>query len=101
MRLAIEREAHYAATYPFVDYGADMAAMAQEEQGMRIERLKRSEADMKPQDVKERAEVEYFLSRLKSRMSDKVPEKFVGKSHHGYLLYDWAFHKTKRAAKVS
>lgn len=68
---------------------------------MRIERLKRSEADMKPQDVKERAEVEYFLSRLKSRSSDKVPEKFVGKSHHGYMLYDWAFHKTKRAAKVS
>ncbi len=29
MRLAIEREAHYAAVYPFVDYGSDLAIMSQ------------------------------------------------------------------------
>jgi len=34
MRLAIEKEAMYAARFPFVDYGADVALMAELEKGV-------------------------------------------------------------------
>lgn len=51
MRLAIEREASYAAQYPFVDYGSDLGIMAQLEQGIKIERLKNTDSDMKERDV--------------------------------------------------
>jgi hypothetical protein len=42
---------------------------------------------MKPQDVKRNREVEYYLSRMKSKSYD--------------MLFDWCFHRTRRAAKVS
>jgi hypothetical protein len=48
MRVAIEQEAYYAAEYPFVDYGADLALMSELEKGVRLERIPRSEADAKP-----------------------------------------------------
>lgn len=39
MRVAIEREAMYAADYPFIDYGTDLTLMAEMEKGVKIERL--------------------------------------------------------------
>ncbi len=48
MRIAIEQEAIYAAEYPFVDYGADLALMSELEKGVRLERIPRSDADAKP-----------------------------------------------------
>jgi hypothetical protein len=39
MRIAIEREAMYAADYPFIDYGCDLTLMAEMEKGVKIERL--------------------------------------------------------------
>lgn len=101
MRLAIEREAHYAATYPFVDYGSDLAIMSQLEQGVKIERLKRTEADMKEQDVRMEHTVEKYLAGMKSKSYQKVPESFYGKGGAGYLLQDWSFNRGRRAAKVS
>jgi hypothetical protein len=101
MRLAIEREAHYAATYPFVDYGSDLAIMSQLEQGVKIERLKRSEADMKEQDMKMQNTVEKYLAGMKCKKYNKVPERFIGRGGAGYMLYDWSFNRGRRAAKVS
>jgi hypothetical protein len=34
MRIAIEKEAMYAAKFPFVDYGADVELMAELEKGV-------------------------------------------------------------------
>jgi len=38
---------------------------------------------------------------MKSRITTKVPEKFVGKGPNGYLLYDWVHHRKRGAAKPS
>lgn len=72
MRVAIEQEAYYAAEYPFVDYGADLALMSELEKGVRLERIPRSEADAKPNPQEEK-DVEEYLSKLRPRKYDNVP----------------------------
>ncbi len=36
MRLALEREAIYAANFPFIEYGIDLHIMAQLEKGVKV-----------------------------------------------------------------
>jgi hypothetical protein len=74
--------------------------MATMEKGVHIEKVMRSEADMKPHPTKAK-DVELFLSKIKPRRYDKVPLEFTGKGPNGYMLYDWIFHKGVRAPKVS
>jgi hypothetical protein len=100
MRIALECEVTYASNYPFVDYGADLHIMAEMEKGVHIEKLMRSEADMKPHATKAK-DVELFLSKLRPRRYDKVPLEFTGKGPNGYMLYDWIFHRSVRAPKVT
>ena len=47
MRMALEREALYAATFPFVDYGADLQIMAELEKGVHSRKIRRTETDAK------------------------------------------------------
>jgi hypothetical protein len=75
MRIALECEVTYASNYPFVDYGTDLHIMAEMEKGVHIEKLMRSEADMKPHPTKAK-DVEKFLSKLRPRRYDKVPLEF-------------------------
>ena len=53
MRMAFEREALYAATYPFVEYGVDLIAMAELEKGIKIEHITRSDYDTMPPATEE------------------------------------------------
>jgi len=48
LKLALEREAQYAAQYPFVDYGLDIKKMAEDEKGVYMHSIKRSELDSNP-----------------------------------------------------
>lgn len=102
MRIAIEREAMYASEYPFVDYGCDLTLMAEMEKGVKIERLHEGKHDDagKPNPEK-MEEIEEYLSKMRPKTYDKIPEAFVGKGPNGYMLYDWAFHRTKRAPTVT
>lgn len=47
MRLALEKEAMYAAKFPFVDYGVDLNLMAELEQGVQLTKVARTDTDAK------------------------------------------------------
>ena len=72
--------------------------MAELEKGVTLQKLATSETDAKQATAKEVAD---YLSQIKSRAYDKVPENFVGKSTKGYILYDMVWHKRKGAAKTN
>jgi predicted TIM-barrel fold metal-dependent hydrolase len=48
LRLAIERDLLYASDFPFVDYGQDIAYMAEIEKGIELNRVVRSDIDSNP-----------------------------------------------------
>jgi len=87
MRLALEKEALYAAKFPFVDYGVDLNLMAELEQGIQLTKVYRTDTDAKLPEEK-REETDEYLSKMRPRQYDKVPENFVGKGPNGYILYD-------------
>ena len=47
MRVSFETEALYAAEFPFVDYGSDLAIMAEMEKGVRLQKLATTDTDAK------------------------------------------------------
>lgn len=100
LRAALETEAMYAAKFPFVDYGCDLHVMAELEKGMRIEKFHETDADVNMEPTA-KIDVETYLSKMKSRVTSQIPEKFVGKGPHGYMLYDWVHHRKSGAAKPS
>jgi len=100
MRLALEREAAYAADFPFVEYGLDLAVMAELEKGVKVEHLTRTNYDYDPHYVKKEW-VNTFLTKLCSRRMDKVPIKLIGKGGASYLLQEMVIHKGKGAPRVS
>jgi len=94
MRVCLETEALYASEYPFVDYGCDLHIMAEMEKGVKLQKLTRTETDARPVQKKE---VEEYLSNMRPKKFDKIPEAFSGKGPRGYILYDMAHHRTVRA----
>ena len=101
MRLAIEREAMYASDFPFVEYGVDLHVMAELEKGIKVERLSRTEYDANP-PAEQKKKVNSYLEKYKSRKSDRVPLKLIGRGGvQSYLLQEWVFHRGKGAARVS
>lgn len=65
MRLAMELEALYASDYPFINYGVDIATMAELEKGIRVERLTHYNVDSDCKVGKEKIhEAEEYLSKL-------------------------------------
>jgi len=100
MRLALEREAAYAADFPFVEYGIDLHVMAELEKGMKVEKLTETPYDTDPpKDEKEY--INEYLSHKRPRRSDRIPVKLVGKGPAAYLLQEWHHHKGKGAPRVS
>jgi hypothetical protein len=103
MRLSMEMEALYASEFPFLTYGQDLREMAELEKGIEVTQDTKFmvEPDLKV-DKKRQSEVREYLSKnLQSRHTDKVPLKFVGKGHHGYLCYDVVSHRGKSAPVVT
>lgn len=100
MRLALEREAQYAADFPFVEYGIDLHVMAELEKGMKVERLTTTPYDTDP-PAEEKARLNEFMSRARPRRSDRIPVELVGKGPGAYLLQEWHHHKGKGAPRVS
>lgn len=102
MRACIEAECMYAAEYPFIDYGSDLAIMSQLEAGVKITKLE----DRWPEDtqltVKEKDRVEKYLAeKQKAIRWTKVPQEFYGRGQGGWYLYDWVHHRRSGAAKPS
>lgn len=97
----------YAKEFPFVDYGIDLALMAELEKGVRITRLSNVPTDTDqvnqpskiPSDLKE--DTERYMQHMRPRKYDKIPIKFWGKGPGGYMLYDWVHHRGRGAAKLS
>jgi hypothetical protein len=100
MRVAIETEALYAAEYPFVDYGCDLAIMSQMEAGVQLEKFHRTEVDTKLDGLRLK-EIDEYLSNVKAIRWTKVPETFSGRGPKGYILYDWVHHRRSGSAKPS
>ena len=86
MRLAIEREAIYAAWYPFIEYGQDLEVMAHYEKGVRVSMITRTEYDTNPPNKKEEKYVNHYIENLHSRKSDRIPEKLHGTGPDAYLV---------------
>lgn len=99
MRASIETEALYAAEFPFVDYGSDLAIMAEMEKGVKLQKLATTDTDVK--ENKDSHAVEEYLGNMKPRKYDKIPLDFVGKGPRGYILYDMVHHRKKGAPAVS
>ena len=92
MRLAWERELLYATDYPFIDYGLDLALMAEMEKGVQLAKVKLSDIDSNPPEaVKKR--VEASLAKMKAKKHDQIPEGFTGKAGKGYVLKNWVVHR--------
>ena len=85
MRLALEREAHYACDFPFVEYGIDLHVMAEIEKGLKVEKLTTTPYDTDPPKA-EKKWINEKMSRLRPRRSDRIPVKLVGKGPAAYLL---------------
>ena len=100
LRVALEREASYAQIFPFIDYGGDFIVMAELEKGMKLTKMEVTPTDAKL-EKETKQEVEDYLSKMKPRKYDKVPEKFVGKGPNGYMLYDMVHHKGKSSPSVT
>lgn len=100
MRLALEREAHYAADFPFVEYGIDLHVMAELEKGIRVTRLSETNYDTDP-PPQEKAKVDEYMMRARPRKSDRIPVELVGKGPAAYLLQEWHHHKGKGAPRVT
>jgi len=102
MRLAIEREALYAAEYPFLEYGQDLDVMAELEKGCHSTMLTRTEYDTDPhKNPKQKEEVNAYLEKMRSRKSDRIPRELLGSGPDAYLLQDWVCHRGKGAPRVS
>ena len=103
MRLALEREAIYASTYPFVEYGLDLRVMAELEKGIKMEYISRTDYDTDPAkyDKKKAEQYEQFFTTQTTRKRDLVPLEFSGKAGHGYVLYERVAHKGKDSPRVS
>ena len=99
-RLAIERELLYAQDFPFIDYGLDLNVMAEMEKGIKMTKIKRSDIDSNPpEEVKKK--IEESIMKLKSKKQDHIPEKFIGKGGHGYVLKNWVLHRGPGSPQVS
>ena len=107
MRVAMDFEMMYAKDHPFVDYGMDLALMAEMEKGMRVTKLSQVPTDTDkankpmrvPEDIKE--ETERYLQNMRPRSYDLIPIKFWGKGGQGYMLYDWVHHRGRGSPKLS
>lgn len=100
MRLAMEREMLYASEFPFVDYGLDLKIMSEMEKGIQLTKIRRSDSDANPPPEVQK-KIEESLMKLKSKRQDHIPEKFIGKGGHGYILKNWIVHKGKGAPDVT
>lgn len=67
LRLAIERDYFYASEFPFIDYGQDIAYMAELEKGVELQRIHRSEIDSNPPPE--------VRKRLEERMATLKPKR--------------------------
>lgn len=98
--MAHEREMFYASDYPFIDYGVDLRLMSEIEKGVQMIKVKRSELDANPPEAV-RKKVEASIAKLKPKRHDFIPEGFVGKGGHGYILKNWVIHRGFGASIVS
>ena len=112
MRLAYEMEMRYAAQFPFINYGIDLEQMSREEAGMKISKLTSKHADtslnkdvVDPTRKKRMEEMGQWytekMEELPVRNHDKIPINFVGRSHHGYMLYEIVQRKGESAVKLN
>ena len=83
-----------------MEYGQDLAVMAELEKGIKIEQVTRSEYDTDPTH-KEKEVINHFISKVHARKSDRIPIKLEGKGPDAYLLQEWVWHKGKGAPRVS
>ena len=93
-------EAHYAADFPFVDYGVDIPMMAELEKGVKVMKIKRSETDIAKAGKPETNETEEYLALMKKKRYTKIPIGYAGRGPRGYLLYDMVYHRTRSAAQA-
>lgn len=92
MRMALEREMLYATDFPFLDYGKDLKLMSEIEKGIQLYKIKGSDIDTNPPEaVKKR--IEASLAKMKPKKHDFIPEDFVGKGGHAYILKNWVIHR--------
>jgi hypothetical protein len=90
----------YATDFPFIDYGLDLKVMAEMEKGIKLVKVRRSDADANPpESVKKR--IEEALAKMKPKRQDYIPEEFIGKGGHGYILKNWVIHRGYGSPKVS
>jgi len=101
MRTALEQEGLYAAEFPFVDYGSDLATMADLEKGVRIEKLNNRTPDAGAAKRDESHYTEKYLQEMRPEKYHKVPLEFHGKAYRGYMLYDWIHHRKRGAPTTS
>jgi hypothetical protein len=100
LRRRLEQGFEHAKQFGYTDYGKDLEAMAEREQGIRLRKVNRGEIDCKPtKEVEEK--VSEVLKKIRPKAIDYIPTKFVGKGPSGYLIKDMIVKRGRGSKKVS
>ena len=100
LRRRLEKGIEYAKRFAYIDYGKDLRAMAEREQGVFLRKVARSEIDCKPtKEVEEK--VSAVLKNIRPKTVDYIPIKFHGKGASGYLIKDMVCKRKKGSKRVS
>jgi len=100
LRRRIEQGYEYAKKFGYIDYGKDLEAMAEREQGIKLRKVNRGEIDCKPtKEVEEK--VSEVLKKIRPKAIDYIPTKFIGKGPSGYLIKDMIVKRGRGSKKVS
>jgi hypothetical protein len=100
LRIRMEEGLRYAKRFAYIDYGKDLQHMAEREQGVFLQKIRRSEIDCRPsKEVEEK--ISPVIRNIKPRAIDKIPVKFHGKGCSGYLIKDMVCRRGLGSKRVS
>lgn len=100
LRLRMEEGLNYAKRFAYIDYGKDLALMAEREHGVFLQKIRRSEIDCRPtKEIEDK--ISPVIRNIKPRAIDKIPVRFYGKGCSGYLIKDMVCRRGLGSKRVS
>lgn len=100
IQLALEKEMMYNMYFPWVDYGGDLAMLAQRDQGIFFQRYRTTEIDAKPsKEIQDK--MEKILDNQTKKKYEIVTENFVGRGSKGFYIKSWIVNKGHGSERVN
>jgi hypothetical protein len=100
MKMGLEREALYAKSFGWVDYGLDLVVMAFKERGVQFQRFRKRDVDINTTPEQDVAMLK-LLEKKRKKNYDHVIDRFMGKGQGGYYLKSWIVYRRQGAERVT